>query len=201
MNKINRLMMMILTTTRRMNRSNIRPSQQPQLRAYSTSRKLTHVDENGSAHMVDVGMKDSTKRTATAIGRIYFSNSIPIQQIQENSNKKGDVLGVARIAGIMAAKQTSNLIPLCHPIAISKIKNNLNPSVEVGSDGRTYVDVETTVQCYGPTGVEMEALVGANITLTTIYDMCKAVDKHMEIGGVKVIQKQGGKHDFDIKQG
>lgn len=170
------------------------------MRAYSTSKKLTHVDEDGSAHMVDVGMKNSTKRSATAIGRIYFSNRIPSQQIQENSNKKGDVLGVARIAGIMAAKQTSNLIPLCHPIAISKIKNNLSLSTGEGKpDGRTFVDVETTVQCIGPTGVEMEALVGANITLTTIYDMCKAVDKHMEITGVKVVQKQGGKHDFDIK--
>lgn len=139
--------------------------------------------------MVDVGDKRHTKRSATATGKIEFSNKNAAQQILDNNNKKGDVLGVARIAGIMAVKQTSALIPLCHPLATTKIKNNL----QLDESG---VKVEITVECFGPTGVEMEALVGASITLNTIYDMCKAVDKHMVINGLKITEKKGGRNDF-----
>jgi len=141
--------------------------------------------------MVDVSAKESTKRRAVASGLIRFSNPEVAKQIAANSNKKGDVLGVARISGIMAVKQTPTLIPLCHPIMTTKIKNNLEL---VGDEVR----VECIVECVGPTGVEMEALVGASITLNTVYDMCKAVDRHMIITDLQVVEKHGGKHDFQI---
>lgn len=141
--------------------------------------------------MVDVAGKAVTKRRATATGRILFSDSSVAGLIESNSMKKGDVLSVARVAGIMAAKQTSDLIPLCHPLPITKIQNML--SVESNA-----VKVECTVECTGKTGVEMEALVGATMTLNTVYDMCKAVDRHMELTDIKVIEKAGGKHDFSL---
>ncbi|KAA8916355.1 hypothetical protein TRICI_001498 [Trichomonascus ciferrii] len=159
-------------------------------RAYSS---FSHVDSDGQAQMVDVSDKRVTKRIATARGEIQFSTPEVVDLIRSNSMKKGDVLGVARVAGIMAVKSTPTIIPLCHPIMITKIKNN----VEV-QDQSTVV-VETTVQCDGKTGVEMEAITGAMASLVTVYDMCKAVDKHMVISQVYVKQKQGGKHDFKIQ--
>lgn len=144
--------------------------------------------------MVDVSNKQVTKRRATATGYIQFSNNKVAEMIAGNSMKKGDVLSVARVAGIMAAKQTSNLIPLCHPLAVTKIKNELNLD-----ENNHRVLVECTVECAGQTGVEMEALVGATMTLNTVYDMCKAVDRYMKLEQIKVVEKAGGKHDFSLK--
>lgn len=151
------------------------------------------MDSEGEAQMVDVSDKASTKRTATATGEIIFSSPRVTELINSNSMKKGDVLGVARVAGIMAVKSTPNIIPLCHPIMITKINN----SVQVAAENK--VVVETTVQCDGKTGVEMEAITGAMAGLVTVYDMCKAVDKHMVISQVYVKQKKGGKSDFSIE--
>lgn len=163
--------------------------------------KLTHVSETGSAHMVSISDKTVTKRVATAVCRVLFTDASAVKLIRENQIKKGDVLGVARVAGIMAAKRTSDLIPLCHPIAISKVTvefsvqgrgvgdTNGNPHV----DETGHIDVEATVACEGKTGVEMEALTAASTAALTVYDMCKAVDKGMRIDGLRVILKEGGK--------
>lgn len=159
------------------------------IRAYST-KKLTHVNEKGEAKMVDIGDKQITKRRATASGFIRFSNNIPVEQIKSNSNKKGDVLSIARISGILAVKKTFDLIILCHPLQLTKVE----VLVEV-IDSHS-IKVESIVECQGKTGVEMEALVGVNIALLNIYDMCKAVDKQMVIHDIKVVEKRGGKSDF-----
>lgn len=135
--------------------------------------------------MVNVAAKPVSRRLAKAKGSIVFSNSRVIDLISQNNLKKGDVLSVARIAGIMGAKKTSDLIPLCHPLVINSIQCDL-------SLGRASVNVECTVECDGKTGVEMEALCGTMVGLATIYDMCKAVDKHMRIENVRVVEKRGG---------
>ncbi|KAI1812676.1 molybdenum cofactor biosynthesis prote [Poronia punctata] len=173
-----------------------------QLRRFSTSRpldtsrqeeanKLTHVSGSGSAHMVSISDKTSTNRVAKAVCCVQFTNKIACQLIRENQMKKGDVLGVARVAGIMAAKKTSDLIPLCHPIALSKVTVDLEVVEDDGHAGR--IDIAATVACEGKTGVEMEALTAASTAALTIYDMCKAVDKRMTIDGLKVVLKEGGK--------
>lgn len=149
---------------------------------------LTHVSDSGSAHMVSIGQKAVTSRTATAACRVRFSNKTALSLIQENRMKKGDVLGVARVAGIMAAKRTPDLIPLCHPIAISHVTIDLGPSEEV--DG---IEIRATVSCDGKTGVEMEAMTAASTAALTVYDMCKVVDKGMVIDGMRVVFKDGGK--------
>lgn len=161
------------------------------VRPYST-KTLTHVNEKGEAKMVDIGDKQITKRRATASGFIKFSNEIPIQQIESNSNKKGDVLSIARISGILAIKKTFDLIILCHPLQLTKAE------VKIEIIDTHTIKVESIVDCQGKTGVEMEALVGVNIALLNIYDMCKAVDKKMVIHDVKVVEKKGGKSDFVI---
>ena len=138
--------------------------------------------------MVFISEKAVTYRTATAACRVRFSDKTTISLIQENQMKKGDVLGAARIAGIMAAKRTSDLIPLCHPIAISHVAIDLDPAKE--GDG---IEIRATVACDGKTGVEMEALTAASTAALTVYDMCKAVDKGMVIDGVRVVFKDGGK--------
>jgi cyclic pyranopterin phosphate synthase len=130
---------------------------------------LTHFDAQGQAHMVDVGTKPATHRVAIATGRITMQPAT-LELVASGTAKKGDVLGVARIAGIMAAKKTSELIPLCHPLALT-----------------------ATAETVGPTGVEMEALTAVQVTLLTIYDMCKAVDKRMVMTDVQVLEKHGGK--------
>jgi cyclic pyranopterin phosphate synthase len=150
--------------------------------------------------MVDVGTKPATKRVAIAAASVSFSNPEPLRLISENSNKKGDVLSVARIAGIMAAKRTADLIPLCHPVAISKIDVDVvlrQPTSSERSTGSTQgsgggVDILVQVQCIGPTGVEMEALVGANGAAMTVFDMCKAVDRRIHIQSLYVPYKSGG---------
>ncbi|KAI0199669.1 molybdenum cofactor biosynthesis protein 1 B [Astrocystis sublimbata] len=153
--------------------------------------RLTHVSESGAAHMVSISDKSPTKRLAKATCSVRFTDRTACRLIQENQIKKGDVLGVARVAGIMAAKRTSDLIPLCHPIALSKVTVDLQLVQNHDEAGR--VDIETTVTCEGKTGVEMEALTAASTAALTIYDMCKAVDKQMTIEGLKVVLKEGGK--------
>ncbi|KAI0476728.1 molybdenum cofactor biosynthesis protein 1 B [Xylaria cf. heliscus] len=153
--------------------------------------RLTHVSGSGAAHMVSISDKMPTKRLAKAICSVRFTDQTACRLIQENQIQKGDVLGVARVAGIMAAKRTSDLIPLCHPIALSKVTVDLQ--VVQGQDDAGRVDIEATVACEGKTGVEMEALTAASTAALTIYDMCKAVDKRMTIEGLRVVLKEGGK--------
>jgi len=146
-----------------------------------SEKKLSHIDETGRANMVDVGHKPMQLRVAKAKGKISI-NPETIELINSNMIKKGDVLSVAEIAGIQGAKNTSALIPLCHPLLLSKV--DVRASVE--KDG---VKVEATVKTTGQTGVEMEALTGVSVALLTIYDMCKAVDKGMKIGEITLIEK------------
>jgi cyclic pyranopterin monophosphate synthase len=148
---------------------------------------LTHFDAQGQAHMVDVGGKTPTQRSATAVGRIEMQ-AATLELIKQGNAKKGDVLGVARIAAIQAAKRTSDLIPLCHPIALTKVA----VAFELQADPPA-VHVAVTAQTVGQTGVEMEALTAASVALLTIYDMCKAVDRGMTLHGVGLQHKAGGK--------
>jgi cyclic pyranopterin phosphate synthase len=152
-----------------------------------TMSELTHFNQAGEAHMIDVGDKSISKRTAIAEGHIAMLPAT-LQLILRGEAKKGDVLGVARIAGIMAAKRTSDLIPLCHPLALTRVNIDLTPQPVENT-----VYCLATVQTSGQTGVEMEALTAVQITLLTIYDMCKAVDKGMTMGGVRLLEKEGGK--------
>jgi len=162
-------------------------------------RRLTHVRPSGEAHMVDVGAKPATKRTAIAIAHIRVSAEV-YKQIEENSNKKGDVLGIARVAGIMAAKRTSDIIPLCHPLALTKAEvdvylvpvHHVSPVFPSAARGRLVV-VQALVETLGPTGVEMEALTAVQGAALTVFDMCKALDKTMAIEGAKVVYKAGGR--------
>ncbi|KAK4505627.1 hypothetical protein PRZ48_003590 [Zasmidium cellare] len=167
--------------------------------------KLTHVTSTGEAHMVDVGGKDHTKRVAIALTGVRFSNPEPLQLILENANKKGDVLSVARIAGIMASKRTADLIPLCHPIPISKVEVD----VQLHAPGQAVlghathnqhgvITITATVECVGPTGVEMEALTAVSGAAFTVFDMCKAVDRDMAISLTKVVYKSGGRSGTHI---
>ncbi len=147
--------------------------------------KLTHLDESGAAHMVDVSAKADTVREAVAEGRITM-NSAAFSAIRDGTAKKGDVLATARIAGIMAAKKTSELIPLCHPLALSKVSVDFTFEV----DG---IRVSALARLTGQTGVEMEAMTAASVALLTLYDMAKALDKAMVISGVRLLSKTGGK--------
>lgn len=148
---------------------------------------LTHFDAQGQAHMVDVAAKPATHRTAVAEGRITMQ-ATTLSLIVQGDAKKGDVLGVARIAGIMAAKKTSDLIPLCHPLALTRVALTFAVDATQAS-----VICNATVETVGPTGVEMEALTAVQVALLTIYDMCKAADRGMTITDVRVLQKHGGK--------
>lgn len=148
---------------------------------------MNHFDNNGSAIMVDVGEKAQTDREAIAQGCIRM-NEDAFSAIQAGTAKKGDVLGVARIAGIMAAKRTSDIIPLCHPIAMTHCSVDFSVNAETKS-----VHVTCITRCKGQTGVEMEALHGATAALLTIYDMCKALDRGMQLENVHLVQKSGGK--------
>ena len=152
-----------------------------------TSPKLTHIDDQGNAHMVDVSDKAVTDRTAIATGRVLMKPET-LALILEGRAKKGDVLGVARIAGIMAAKRTSDLVPLCHPLAITKVTVDLEPN-----ETENAIDVTALVKVSGQTGVEMEALTAASIACLTIYDMVKAVDRGIIITDLKLVEKTGGK--------
>ena len=149
--------------------------------------KLTHFDPSGQAHMVNVGDKPNTHRIAVATGTISMMPAT-FEMVEAGSHKKGDVLGIARIAGIQAAKKTSDLIPLCHPLALTHVSINFQTN-KASSSITCEVRAETT----GPTGVEMEALTAVQVTLLTIYDMCKAVDRGMVMSDVKLLEKSGGK--------
>ncbi|MBL3704552.1 cyclic pyranopterin monophosphate synthase MoaC [Sulfitobacter sp. BDSS02] len=148
---------------------------------------LTHFDAKGDAHMVDVSDKPSTARVATAEGWVKMARET-FDIISEGRAKKGDVLGVARLAGIMGAKKTPDLIPLCHPLPVTKVSVDLEPDADLPG-----VRITATVKTTGQTGVEMEALTAVSTAALTVYDMAKAVDKAMEIGGIRVVLKDGGK--------
>ena len=148
---------------------------------------LTHFDAEGHAAMVDVSQKEKTERRATATGQIRMS-SASYQAVRQGSSQKGDVLGVARVAGIMAVKQTGSLIPLCHTLLIEQASIDFD-----FDDQERVVSVHCTVKTTGATGVEMEALTGVSVALLTIYDMCKAIDKGMELGKIHLMEKTGGK--------
>ncbi len=148
---------------------------------------LTHIGASGEAHMVDVGAKPETQRVAIAEGRIAMAAET-LRMILEGNAKKGDVLGTARIAGIMAAKKTHELIPLCHPLMLDKVRVDIEPDDELPG-----LRVRATASVSGRTGVEMEALTAASVTCLTIYDMAKAVDRGMTISGIRLLEKSGGR--------
>jgi len=149
--------------------------------------ELTHFDHQGQAHMVDVGHKAETERVALATGSIRMLAST-LQHIIKGDAKKGDVLGIARIAAIQASKRTADLIPLCHPISLTKVGVTFEIDQVTNS-----IHCRVTAKCTGKTGVEMEALTATSVALLTIYDMCKAVDRGMVMGEIKLLEKQGGK--------
>ena len=149
--------------------------------------KLTHFNKSGEAHMVDIGNKQSSARRAVVKGQIGMKAET-LALINEGNHKKGDVLGIARTAGIMATKRTAELIPLCHPLSLTHV------SVDFAiDDANNSIECTVITETNGQTGVEMEALTGAQIALLTIYDMCKAVDRGMVIGDIRLIEKSGGK--------
>jgi cyclic pyranopterin phosphate synthase len=159
----------------------------PRMARKMTPRHLTHFDATGAAHMVDVGAKEATHRTATASGRIAM-NPATFRLIAAGRAKKGDVLGVARIAAIQAAKRVPELIPLAHPVAVSRVAVDFELQKKAAA-----IVVRARVECRGPTGVEMEALTAVAIGLLTIYDMVKAVDRGMTLGSLRLEEKLGGK--------
>jgi cyclic pyranopterin phosphate synthase len=152
---------------------------------------LTHFDAQGQAHMVDVGGKAPTHRKAIASGHIAMLPAT-LAMIESGNAKKGDVLGIARIAGIQGAKKTSDLIPLCHPIGLTRVTVGFEVHAAT-ADAPAQVVCTATTETVGPTGVEMEALTAVQVALLTIYDMCKAIDRGMTIGNVKLLEKHGGK--------
>ena len=149
--------------------------------------RLTHLDKTGAASMVDVGAKPATERVAIAEGAVKMAKAT-LAAIRSGSAKKGDVIATARIAGIMAAKKTSELIPLCHPLALSSITIEIAPDAKLPG-----LRVRATAKVTGQTGVEMEALTAVAVACLTIYDMAKAIDRGMEIGAVRLVEKRGGK--------
>ena len=149
--------------------------------------KLTHFNQAGEAHMVDIADKPSSARRAIAAGRIVMQAET-LELIQQGGHKKGDVLAVARIAGIMATKRTADLVPMCHPLALTHVVVEFETDPDASA-----VECTVTAETTGPTGVEMEALTGVQVTLLTIYDMCKSVDRGMVISDVRLLEKSGGK--------
>jgi len=151
------------------------------------TKKLSHLDEKGNARMVDVTLKAATIRTAVARGRVLMQSET-LALIEAGGMQKGDVLGVARIAGIMAAKRTSDMIPLCHPLELTDIDIHFSPDASQG-----ILTIEATVRTVGKTGVEMEAMTAVSVAALTIYDMCKAVDRQMILSDIRLSSKKGGK--------
>jgi cyclic pyranopterin monophosphate synthase len=151
------------------------------------SRRLTHIGADGAARMVDVSDKAATERVAIAEGRVRMA-APTLTTILAGDAKKGDVIGAARIAGIMAAKKTSELVPLCHPVALTKVSVDISPDRALPG-----LSVRAEARCVGPTGVEMEAMTAVSVACLTIYDMAKAIDRGMSIESVKLIEKRGGK--------
>ena len=156
---------------------------------------LTHFDSQGHAVMVDVGAKPATHRVAVARGRIRM-HAETLRRIVSGGHRKGDVIGVARLAGIMAAKRTSELVPLCHPIALTRVEVDLWPD-----EASACVECRARVETMGRTGVEMEALTATQVALLTVYDMCKAVDRAMSIESVHLVEKRGGKSGDWVRPG
>jgi cyclic pyranopterin monophosphate synthase len=156
--------------------------------------ELSHLDEQGRARMVDVSAKEITSRTAIARGSIHM-RAETLSLIREDKIEKGDVFSVARVAGIMAAKKTSELIPMCHPLNITSVEIDLT-----AANGPARVDIEATVRVSGKTGVEMEAMTAVSVAGLTIYDMCKAVDREMTIGEIRLVKKSGGKSGTFIRK-
>lgn len=148
--------------------------------------KLTHIDDDGRAHMVDVSHKQETQRRAVARGEVVMKSKT-LEAIVSGDMKKGDVFSVAQLAGIMAAKRTSELIPLCHPLSISHVEVNLDPDVSIPG-----INIQASVETTGRTGVEMEALTAVTVAALTVYDMVKAVEKTMKITNIRLIEKHGG---------
>jgi cyclic pyranopterin monophosphate synthase len=164
-----------------------RPRRRPALSNSADNQHFTHFDAHGQAHMVDVADKDVTKRVARAAGRIEMRAST-LAMVRAGDAKKGDVLGIARVAAIMAAKRTADMIPLCHPLPLTHV------AVEFAlDDAGPAIRIEVTTETLGRTGVEMEALAAVSAGLLTIYDMCKAVDRGMRIEGVRLMEKSGGR--------
>jgi cyclic pyranopterin phosphate synthase len=156
--------------------------------------KLSHLDDQGRARMVDVSDKDITSRSAVARGTIHMRPQT-LELILEGKIEKGDVFSVARVAGIMAAKKTSELIPMCHPLNITSVKIDLNPAQKPDR-----VEIAATVRVDGKTGVEMEAMTAVSVAGLTVYDMCKAVDREMTIGEIRLVKKSGGKSGTFIRK-
>ncbi|ARU06021.1 cyclic pyranopterin monophosphate synthase MoaC [Comamonas serinivorans] len=152
---------------------------------------LTHFDAQGQAHMVDVGAKPDTERVAVAMGRIHMQPAT-LDRVRSGTAQKGDVLGTARLAGIMASKRTAELIPLCHPLPLTHVHVDLQCH-DGSTPGLPFIECRVQAHTMGKTGVEMEALTAVQVTLLTVYDMCKAVDRGMVIGEVKLLEKRGGK--------
>lgn len=159
------------------------------------SQKLSHIDESGQAKMVDVGQKPVTDRIAVARGTIIMQPQT-LQLIIDGNLQKGDVISVAQIAGVMAAKRTSDLIPLCHPLALTHVDVNCSINQE-----NSRIDIEATARVSGKTGVEMEALTAVSVAALTIYDMVKAVDRGMQISEIRLVEKQGGSSGIYISNG
>lgn len=153
---------------------------------------LTHLDEHGRARMVDVGHKDDTRREAIARGRVLMKPET-LNLILEHGIAKGDVLAVAQVAGVMAAKRTHELVPMCHPLLLTHISLNFEPQPAAGPDNLARIEITATVRTTGKTGVEMEALTAVSVAGLTIYDMCKAVDRAMQIDAIRLAKKSGGK--------
>ncbi len=151
------------------------------------TQEFTHLDAQGAARMVDVGGKEVTKRRAVARGSVRMA-AATLAKIEASTIAKGDVLATARLAGIMAAKRTSELIPLCHPLPVTSVSVDLAPDREAGT-----LDITATVSCTGRTGVEMEALTAVSVAALTVYDMCKAIDRGMAIGDIRLEEKSGGR--------
>lgn len=156
---------------------------------------FTHFDDQGRARMVDVGVKDITRRVARVRGKVYM-NPETLELIKTGGIKKGNVLAVAQVAGIMAAKRTSELIPMCHPLSLTGIDLDFRYD-----DQCSVVEIEAQVSCQGKTGVEMEALTAVSTAALTIYDMCKAVDRSMIIGEIRLVEKSGGKSGTYLRAG
>jgi cyclic pyranopterin phosphate synthase len=154
--------------------------------------ELTHFNDSGRARMVDVSEKNSTERTATAQGRVLLKRDT-LTKIQQGKIAKGDVLAVAQVAGVMGAKRTPDLIPMCHPILLTSVDIGFEEDASLDHDGLCSITITATAKTTGPTGVEMEAMTAVSVAALTIYDMCKAVDKGMSFSGVCLMAKSGGK--------
>ena len=161
-------------------------------KSQNMSNQLTHFDQDGQAHMVNIGTKTATHRVAVAEGSIYMQERT-LNTIQNGQSHKGDVLGIARIAAIMGAKKTADLIPLCHPIALTRVAVTLDIIPFNSTTNQGGIRCTATAETTGNTGVEMEALTAVQIGLLTIYDMCKAIDRSMQMQGIRLLEKKGGK--------